>query len=297
MTSSPVCGKAEALEDEALGVAALRAEALGVADADLLPLEALLVSRAYLYTLFHKVFGGEPSVALLAIMGHPVTVDVLDEYSEKSETLAHLKEFSARIGLRANDAPFLEEAREEFARFFEGPADCVAFPWEGPYLTNEATVFQPSVLSVRDAYRKQGLQVKWFERMPDDHVAIMCAFMGVLAQRTLAAFRKGDAGRMKSLLLDQYAFLGSHMVTWLPRYAELSLKVKKACIYPQFIQGIAAFVELDKTFAAEALAWAEEKGGCLRVQSDVFSEVNEAFGRLIGLRLVGLEDNELVPID
>lgn len=301
MTLSPVCDKVEAL---------------GAADVDLLPLEALLVSRTYLYTLFHKVFGGEPSADLLAIAGHSVTVDVIDEYSEKSETLAHLKEFSARIGLKADDVSFLEEAREEFARFFEGPADCVAFPWEGPYLTNEATVFQPNVLSVREAYRKQGLQVKRFERVPDDHASIMCAFMGTLAQRTLGAFREGDIARMKSLLLDQYAFLESHMATWLPRYAELSLKVKKAYMYPQLIQGLAAFSALDRTFVAEALAWAEEKGGCLAemacekasdvldgglrgrafAQPAIFSEVDNVFDKLKGLRLYGLEDNELVSI-
>lgn len=267
---------------------------------DYLACEAVLLARAYAWELLHKVFGGEPTGELLSLIGSDTTSDVLDELAQHNATLANLRDFAARVGEKSLDASFTEEVREEFARFFQGPAEPPAFPWAGPYLTHESTIFQPSTLAVRRAYAKAGLQVKRYQHVPDDHVSIMAAFMATLSRRALEALQAGNREAACALLKSQQAFVRDHLATWLPEYAELSLRVKKAVLYPQFIQGAKALAEVDEAFLSEALAWLEEMDD-ERLQAassgeNPFAETVMALDGLAALVLPGIEDNELVEI-
>ncbi|WP_101722078.1 TorD/DmsD family molecular chaperone [Eggerthella timonensis] len=272
---------------------------------ELLSLEALLVARAYAYELFHKTFGGEPTEALLAVISSPETEDVLDEYAAESETLANLKAFARGLEKKVGGEGFLDEVRDEFARFFEGPADLPALPWESTYVGNESTVFQASTLAVREAYRAQGLRATCFKRMPDDHVSIMCSFMSLLALRTLDALRSRDGEAMRALLAAQRAFVDDHMANWLPAYAANACHVRIAHLYPQFAQGIAAFAQVESAFLPKALGWVNDNSACGTLSPDVveydsseyFSQVEGALGRLSALELKGIGDNEVSPLD
>lgn len=265
---------------------------------DFLACEAVLLARTYAWELLHKLFGGEPTGELLSLIGSDETIDVLDELAEHNATVTNLRDFVARIGEKTVDEAFTEEVREEYSRFFQGPAEPPAFPWEGPYLTHEPTMFQPSVLEVRRAYLDAGLQVRRYQHVPDDHVAIMAAFMAEMGRRTLAALETGDGEAARNLLMKQYAFSRDHLMTWLPEYAELSLRVKKATLYPQFIQGAKALAEVDAAFLPEACAWLGEVDAerlLTAAQGDnPFASMQTALEHLAALELRGLEDNELI---
>ena len=60
---------------------------------DALQLEALLVSREYLYTLFHKLLGGTPDAELLEVLLGDATADVVEEYAGDNATLRGLCAF------------------------------------------------------------------------------------------------------------------------------------------------------------------------------------------------------------
>lgn len=283
---------------------AVEAKSALASRSDFLSLEALLVSRAYLYELFHKVFGGEPSGRLLELIGSKTTIDVLDEYADESGTMANLRDFAVRVGSKRDSAAFIGEVSDEFARFFEGPADPPAYPWESTYVGDGSMVFQPSTLVVREAYRTHGLQVSRLYHVPDDHVSIMCAFMAELSRRALKAFRGRDTANLRELLAAQRSFAGSHMVNWLPRYAEGSLRVSKAHLYPHMAQGVSAFVALDAAFCEHALAWTDgalaDDGSwiCADYDSDeYFGEVETVMRELREFRPRGIEDNELKFIE
>lgn len=94
--------------------------------------EAMLLSRAYLYTLFHKCFGGVPTAELLQVLEGGVTADVVDEYAEDDAAFAALKAFLGDLA-RADQAQLLESARDEYTRLFIGPANLPASPYESPY--------------------------------------------------------------------------------------------------------------------------------------------------------------------
>ena len=282
----------ETMAVEAYGEAALRADAEACYE--------LAVARAYLYTLFHKVLGGEPTTELLAAIGSEATAQAVGELAREDDTLASFAAFAGGVGDRAEDAAFVEEAQEEFARFFEGPAEPPAYPWEGPYLTRETMVFQPNTLAVRAAYADYGLQVRRLKHIPDDHVSIMAAFMADLSERAEAALRAGDFDQGHDLVAAMYRFSQEHMATWLPEYAAQSLHVTKAVLYPQVIHALRSLVQLDGVFLGETLAWLDEVGP--RRLSEVTDDavtvkaaaLDDATAKLHGLRLRGLEDNELI---
>lgn len=272
--------------------------------ADLLSLEALLVARAYLYELYHKAFGGEPSQQLLECITDPVTYDALDEYAAEDETCARLRDFTRQLDSKAACAGFLDSVRAEYSLFFQGPSRPPAFPWESPYVAGEETVFQLNTLQVREAYRAQGLQVRRLYHMPDDHISLMCAFMAEMSRRALGAFRAADAAGLEGMLRVQASFARQHMNNWLPRYAEGSLHVAAANLYPQLIQGVKAFVAIDEGFVAQAIEWVASMRGNAGFAGAAwqstrrleFEPAEQALNRMCALDLRGIEDNELVPV-
>lgn len=270
--------------------------------ADAQALCQLMAARAYLYTLLHKALGGEPAPELLAVIGGDAAQGALAQLAAEDDTLASLEAFARGLAAKADDPAFLEDARSEFARFFQGPAEPPAYPWEGPYLTHETTVFQPSTLAVRAAYADAGLQVRKLKRVPDDHAAIMAAFMGILSERALTAVRAGDFAEAHGLVEAMYRFSQQHMANWLPEYAEQSLHVAKAVLYPQMIHGLRSLVALDGVFLGEALAWLDELGpeGLYSVAAGdglADADADAALKALLALDLRGLDDNELVATE
>lgn len=268
---------------------------------ELLSLEALLLSRCYLFALFHKAFGGEPNSLLLESMASTITVDVVNEYSCADETMGKLEVFLSGLSDKARDASFLDKVVSEYALFFEGPADLPAYPWEAPYISHDATVFQKSTLTIREAYRSYGLQVKLFQHVPDDRVSTMCAFMAHLADRSLTAFRDRRLDDLGVLLGDQYRFVRDHLNNWIPEYAKLVRNAKTAWLYPQLAQGMQVFARLDEAFLTETLAWLGDPSAKAAVARNVSYEVPSAFAavenalvRLNEISLVGIEENELI---
>ena len=262
--------------------------------ADTLQLEALLVARTYLYTLFHKAFGGEPTEELLAVLQDKTTSDVLDEYADSSEALAALRSFLN--GLRAQDqASLIDQTKDEYTRTFLGPNVLPASPYESPYRTQEATLFQENTIVVREAFRNEGFLPKAYQHVPDDHVSLICHFAAHRAAQALAAFRNGDAQKAARLLRAQNIFAREHMANWFNDYAKGLRCSKTAVLYPQLVEGLAAFVDSDVMFADEAAYWLEGEEAVAGV-SDEFAEANTALEKLQAMRLPHLSENELARI-
>lgn len=267
---------------------------------DALQLEALLLSRTYLYELFHKLLGGVPDEALLALLADDVTADVLDEFAAASDELKALGGFLAV--LRADDrAELLDRARDEYTRVFIGPAALPASPYESPYTgQHDMALFQESTLQVRALYHAYGLRVRREQAVPDDHVALMCAFMAEMGARSLAALREGRAADLAALLREQEAFAEGHLAGWLGTYAQSVRNSKagaKAVLYPQMLEGLAALVRADLAFLAEASYWAEDVGDIPAASpASELAATGEALAALDALCPFGIQDNELVPL-
>lgn len=177
-------------------------------------LEALLLSRTYLYTLFHKLFGGTPDAAMVACVLSETTRDVAEEYAGDDPSMKGLGRFLENLGECVDGAVLTEQARDEYTRLFIGPGEVPCQPMESPYRTKDAAVFQENTLAVRAIFRERGLQLTRLMRIPDDHIATMCGFMAHEAERSLAELRAGNVGDLAASLRDEEAFVRDHMLTW-----------------------------------------------------------------------------------
>lgn len=261
-------------------------------------LEELLRARAYLFELFHKLTGAAPDADVLdALLGEETAIAV-GSYAEDDRTMAGLARFLRELAAREDRAGLLDAARDEHTRLFVGPAAFPAPVWESPYRTKEPTLFQENTLSVRAAYRAHGLEPKRMQRVPDDHVALVCAFMALRSLVALAAFAAGDAAALAVELRDELAFSRAHATNWLGAFARAERRSKTSVLYPQLIEALAAFADVDAVFLAEAAYWAEGEDAADALAENVASlgEPHKALAALEALRPFGIEDYELVPV-
>ena len=145
-----------------------------------------------MYALFHKLFGAAPDAAVLEALLGGATADAVDEYAEDDETMRGFGRFLSDLAAAEGRATLLEAARDEHVRVLVGPGALPALPWEAPHRSGEPTVFQEGTLAVRAAYRARGVQPRKLQRVPDDHVALECAFMAREARFSLAQLIAGD---------------------------------------------------------------------------------------------------------
>ena len=266
----------------------------GIEASESAQMERLLTARMYLYTLFHKAFGGTPNEKFLEAMCSEATRDALGEYAQESPELERAAGFFAGL-VSANRADLLDSMKDEYVRMFVGPAQLVAYPWETVYVTHRLAACQESTILVREAYRLQGLEPRKLLRVPDDHVSIMCAFLAELARRSRAAFSRGDSASFAEALRVQQAFVAKHVLNWAYEYAAAARRSKTAAFYPQAIEAFADFAKVDSVFLGEAAFWAESlEGPCCDGLVGACDGAVEACDKLAALKMFGIEDNELV---
>ena len=267
---------------------------------DALQLEALLVSRRYLYTLFHKLTGGTPDTDLVSLLLGETTADCLDEFSAHSETLVGFKKFLAEIA--GFDRGYLiDSIKDEYTRIFVGPAALPASPYESPYTgTHDMTVFQENTIQVRKLYAAEGLEPKRLMAVPDDHISLMCAFQAEMASRSLELLRAGDAAALAATLRTQGMFVEQHMANWLGTFAKSVRNAKAgrlAVLYPQLLEAMTAFAKADVDFLVETAFWAESQEALAPTEpAPELAEAEAQQAKLAGIHPFGIRDNELVSL-
>ncbi|MBR2836263.1 MAG: molecular chaperone TorD family protein [Coriobacteriales bacterium] len=262
-------------------------------------IEALLLSRTYMYTLFHKLLGGYPNAELISALTSTTTLDVIEEYSEDNQTMAGFLGFLKNFN--SSDAVALaDDFTGEYTRMFVGPGKPEVFPYESPYLTNEATYFQENTVKVRAAYKAFGMKPKRLGHVPDDHIALECALMAALSERTLSAFYAADTAVLTASLGDAASFCAAHLA-WTGKLAIAARHTKTAKLYPQVLEALDAFIKVDSVFMGEALAWVNtlEEGdmpesAILGERPHSFETVRESLEALRSINLTGIEENELI---
>ena len=283
----------------------------------------LLAARAWLYELAHKCFGGEPDEALLAELCGPRTRAAVLTYAQDCEQLASLAKLLDELA--AQDAACLLDAvHDEYTRMLEGPGALPAPPYRAPYTgSRDAALFQEATLDVRALYHAQGLHMRREQAVPDDHVAALLDFAARRAAALFDAFAAGDAGFADATRAQRKVVQG-YLADWLGEYARLvrnSRVGSQAVLYPQLLEAIAAFTQVDCVFLGEVAYWFEQVAGLkaasegeraaedaedsARVAACVAAacgagpaaELREDVRQLSALRLVGLADNELTELD
>ncbi|WP_165247033.1 TorD/DmsD family molecular chaperone [Adlercreutzia sp. ZJ141] len=291
----------ENVTDSASGLAILCRESID--------LEALLLSRAYLYTLFHKLLGGTPDAAMLTVLLSADTADAVEEFTGDNISMQGLGRFLCDLRECVDAQVLLDAARDEYTRLFIGPEALPCQPIESPYLTHELADFQENTIVVRRIYRDHGFELARLMRIPDDHIATMCDFMARLSESSLDSLREGSLEKLAESLRDQETFVRGHMLTWVNDFAVCARRSKTSVLYPQMIEALAAFATNDATLLSEAALWAENTAAThgfevaipLGVSADspeaaAFAELQATWDCLRKVHPYGIEDHELVIV-
>ena len=294
------------------GACVYQGRAVSAFEAEVAGAAKLLAARAWLYELAYKCFGGEPNEALLAEVCGSQTRAAVVAYAQDCEQMAGLAKLLDELA-EQDAATLLDAARDEYTRMFEGLGALPAPPCRAPYTgSRDAALFQEVTLAVRELYRAQGLRMRREQAVPDDHVVALLDFAARQAMHLFDAFAAGDAGFAVAARV-QYEIAQGFMADWLGEYARLvrnSRVGSHAVLYPQLLEAVDAFTQVDCVFLGEVAYWFEQqapKGDCARKEAPAniptalkgcdAVAVREAAGRLSALRLIGLEDNELTELD
>ena len=266
-------------------------------------LAELMEARCYLYTLFHKVFGGQPTAEFLGEAARGACEGAWGAFAEEDETIGRLREHVCRLGGNL-DKDAMRGIEAEYTRALIGPAALPAVPLATPWLTHEGASMSEVTLKVRAAYRERGLEPRALHHVPDDHVSLLCAYMARRGAEALELLRVGDIGALRGELESQCAFVRDYLASWLSAYASKVCTMKTALLYPQMAKGLAAFVERDLTLCASAMLWADEAGESFTADAALPAATDgdrgpgaSALERLCALRPRGIEENELVQVE
>ena len=225
----------------------------------------ILAKRAYLYSLFHAVFGGEPALESMERIYNDQTIDMLKTLRAEVSTC----EDGALAALRLGEAgPRLDEAadaalacaemikrsmgeqledelKSDFVRLFVVPGASYVHLWESPYVGKEGMVFQESTLDVRSYYHAAGYKLQAEKHFPDDHIAAMMDYLGRMAQRAYEAYADGNDAAVAEALAVQRRFVESHVLTWVDDFAAKVAQLDGRGCYAALAYGMAAFARFD----------------------------------------------------
>lgn len=277
---------------------------------DRLSLRALLVSRMYLYESFHKILGGLLTQELAEVLVSRDTYEVIDEFAGPSESLREFQELLSALAGTSDEAQemqaFISRAHGEYTRLFYGPFDIEAYPFETAYREQDPVLLSSNTLAVRHAYAEYGFECAKKGQIAEDHLAIMCDFQARLSEAAYECFKEGRLDALSEILRSQYAFIVEHMANWIPEFVTLLRAADGSGIYVLVVSALSEFVLIDSGFINEAMKWVEEEPRAstglmddedgAQSAEDMFSSIEATYRTLKGMRLRGLEENELCRI-
>ncbi len=169
-----------------------------------------------------------------------------DVAPEAARELHDALEAAAREG-ETGMQELLREIHLDHTYLFSMTGQSRTTPYESVYRTDDATMFGPTTLQVREAYRAYGLMFERCANEPDDHVGLELAFVSHLLGQTAnaleadgAAVPLADAASSAApSLADAAAFLSEHLLVFAPLYCK-NVQVRAHTSYYRAIAGIAA---------------------------------------------------------
>ena len=114
---------------------------------------------------------------------------------------------------------FVKRLSIEYTRLFQMVGYSHTSPYESVYRTDDRTVFGPTTLEVREAYRRFDMEAPHSERFPDDHIGNEFAFMALLLDLAANARESAsDEQEEKRALVELKSFLANHILVFAPIY-------------------------------------------------------------------------------
>lgn len=204
----------------------------------------LMGDRALAYRFLSRAFRTAPDAAFVAALRTAATSrpdgDPLASFFGELESTNPADDEKLRIELAA-----------DYNRLFLGMGPHPVPPYESVYTSPEGLLMQDARDEVLAAYRAQGLDAPDDFNLPEDHLALECAFVAELAERTAAAAEHDGQQAVDKLIAFQRAFVEEHLAAWVPAFgAEVETRARTS-----FYRGLATLaceqVEADRRVLTE----------------------------------------------
>ena len=216
---------------------------------------ACLAARSYVYKLLQRLFGDEPNIEILNMILGRHTENVIEILFDKEQTFDIITVLSNfKETLYANPESVLEYIKDEYIRLMIGPGRLLAPPWESVYLQKDDTLFNGSVIELRQIYMKYNLRAKNSPREADDHIALGLDFMSILSGLLLDCFQQQHMKEARRLFIDQRYFLEKHLFSWIPLFASRLQTADECLFYPKLARLTCRFLEADTAIMDELAA-------------------------------------------
>lgn len=154
-----------------------------------------------------------------------------------------------------NDA--LLDLAKDFVKVFIGHGNnaySAAYPFESVYTSEKRLMMQEARDELLGTYAQAGLVLGDTWHDPEDHIALLLEYMGIMSTRTKEALEVGEDDTALSLLADQRAFLQRHIIGWVPMLAADMERFAQTDFYRGLAQLTLGYVQEDKAFLTSIIA-------------------------------------------
>ncbi|WP_251178619.1 TorD/DmsD family molecular chaperone [Adlercreutzia agrestimuris] len=214
--------------------------------------EILLAARVLVYSTLTRAYTEEPDALFLGTLtsdSFETAIGLVDS-SSSSLLLDKLCEIKEHIESDNWSAMTLHVSQlaEEYNRIFVGPTTLHASPWESIHITGKRALFQPEVLSVREAYKRAGLLPERYQQVSDDYIGLELDFMTKLAQFALERYQADDIASYREWLQQAEEFLQRHLLKWIDSLA-IAIKTHYGnCFYALITELTAMYATKDASY-------------------------------------------------
>lgn len=203
--------------------------------------EEFLAARHFVYRLFQRLFGDEPTAEFLSIIDKEIVVmsfESLDIHasSEKLELFLRLLSQSVLAS---------EKIASDYARIFVEPASLPAPPWESVYVEHGRVIMTKTTLDVRRAYCDYGFISQMYPRVPEDHIALELDFLASLASEAIKTFEHGKEVDCEKALEASSRFIQDHLGLWVDEFSHDVGKKGDSEFYAAACDALSMFIKAD----------------------------------------------------
>ncbi len=136
----------------------------------------------------------------------------------------------------------LDSLRIDFTRLFVGPFELLAPPYGSFYLENNR-IMGNSTIEIRKLYENEDLDI--VVKDAPDHIALELEFMYYLVAKQIQVVNEKNLPDIQFYQQKQKSFLYSHLIMWLPEFAENVKKNAQTAFYRNLAQLTEMFVRKD----------------------------------------------------
>ncbi|MFZ7942820.1 TorD/DmsD family molecular chaperone [Neobacillus sp. 19] len=148
----------------------------------------------------------------------------------------------------------IENVMVEYTSLFLGPGHPKAPPCESFYRTSERLFFGRTAFEIKEVLSINGLESRWKNKQPEDHIGIELMFMSALCSQLIDL----EYDKQVSVVKNQASFIAEHLLSWIHELCNDTKLHGSTGFYGGLIELIWGFLLWDRELMEEFIAKYEQ---------------------------------------